>query len=80
MVLFLLILQLVTVTKEMCGLRGAAKTEFASSVSKFTLQITYISKLVGKVNDTLHAMALADHLLEATSPGKLQVGRLQVRR
>ena len=62
----------------MCGLRGAAKTDFDSSVSLFTQQITYISKLVGKANDSLHAMALVGHLLEATNPEAIQRGKLTV--
>ena len=67
-----------TVTKEMCGLKGAAKTNFDSSISLFTQQVTYISKLVGKANETLHAMALVGHLLEATNPETLQNTRLTV--
>ena len=62
----------------MCGLKGAAKTDFDSSVSLFTQQITYISKLVGKANDSLHAMALVGHLLEATNPETIQRGKLTV--
>lgn len=71
-------LQLVTVTKEMCGLRGAAKTDFDSSVSRFTQQVTYISKLVGKTNDALYSMAIIGHLLAATSPENFQSGKLTV--
>ncbi len=74
-----LFLQLVTVTKEMCGLRGAAKTDFDSSVSRFTQQVTYISKLVGKANDTLQSMALTGHLLTTTSLENFQTGKLTVR-
>ena len=62
----------------MCGLKGAAKTDFDSSISLFTQQVTYISKLVGKSNETLHAMALVGHLLEATNPETLQSARLTV--
>ena len=62
----------------MCGLKGAAKTDFDSSVSQFTQQITYISKLVGKSNESLHAMALVGHLLVATNPEILQKGKLTV--
>jgi len=62
----------------MCGLRGAAKTEFSISVSNFTQQVTYISKLVGKCNESLHAMALSSHLLQVTSPDNFQHGRLMV--
>lgn len=62
----------------MCGLKGAAKTDFDSSISLFTQQVTYISKLVGKANETLHAMALVGHLLEATNPETLQSTRLTV--
>jgi hypothetical protein len=62
----------------MCGLKGAAKTDFDSSISLFTQQITYISKLVGKSNESLHAMALVGHLLEATNPEILQRGKLTV--
>ena len=62
----------------MCGLKGAAKTDFDSSISLFTQQVTYISKLVGKANETLHAMALVGHLLEATNPETLQSARLTV--
>ena len=68
-----------TVTKEMCSLKGAAKTDFDSSISLFIQQITYISKLVGKANETLHAMALVGHLLEVTNPETLQGSRLTVR-
>ena len=67
-----------TVTKEMCGLRGAAKTDFDSSVSRFTQQVTYISKLVGKTNDALYSMAIIGHLLVMTSPENLQAGKLTV--
>jgi len=42
----------------MCGLKGAAKTDFESSVSQFTQQVTYISKLVGKTNDSLSSMSI----------------------
>ena len=70
--------QLVTVTKEMCGLKGSTRTDFNSSVSRFIHQITYISKLVGKTNDSLHAMALTGHLLEVTNPEKFQQGKLTV--
>ena len=62
----------------MCGLKGAAATDFDSSVSLFTQEITYISKLVGKSNESLHAMALVGHLLEATNPESLQHGKLTV--
>ena len=62
----------------MCGLRGAAKTDFSASVSNFTQQVTYISKLVGKCNESLHAMALSSHLLEVTSPDNFLHGRLTV--
>ena len=68
-----------TVIKEMCGLRGAAKTDFDSSVSRFIQQVTYISKLVGKTNDMLHAMTVTGHLLAATSPENFQSGKLTVR-
>ena len=73
-----LFLQLVTVTKEMCGLRGAAKTDFDSSVSRFTQQVTYISKLVGKTNEALYSMAIIGHLLVVTSPENFQSGKLTV--
>ena len=72
--------ELVSATKQMCGLRGATKTDFASSVSLFTQQITYISKLVSRTNDALSAMAVSSHLLEKTSPESLQNGRLTVSR
>ena len=75
---FFFFLQLVTVTKEMCGLRGAAKTDFDSSVSRFTQQVTYISKLVGKTNDALNSMAITGHLLVVTSPENFQSGKLTV--
>ena len=67
-----------TVIKEMCGLRGAAKTDFDSSVSRFTQQVTYISKLVGKTNDTLYSMAVTGHLLTVTAPENFQAGKLTV--
>ena len=67
------------VTKEMCGLRGAAKTDFDSSVSKFTQQVTYISKLVGKTKETLYSMAITGHLLVVTSPENFQMEKLTVR-
>ncbi len=67
-----------TVTKEMCGLRGAAKTDFDSSVSQFTQQVTYISKLVGKTSDTLQSMAITGHLLVVTAPENFQSGKLTV--
>ncbi|XP_064382815.1 uncharacterized protein LOC135331544 [Halichondria panicea] len=64
--------ELVTVTKQMCGLRGAQKMDFNISVSCFIQQITYISKLVSKCNDSLRSMALTGHLLEVTSPDNFQ--------
>ena len=62
----------------MCGLKGAAKTDFESSVSQFTQQVTYISKLVGKTNDSLSSMAITGHLLVVTSPESLLNGKLTV--
>ena len=62
----------------MCGLRGAAKTDFDSSVSRFTQQVTYISKLVGKANDSLSSMTITAHLLAVTSPENFQTGTLTV--
>ncbi len=62
----------------MCGLKGAAKTDFESSVSQFTQQVTYISKLVGKTNDSLSSMAITGHLLIVTSPENFRTGKLTV--
>ena len=67
------------VIKEMCGLRGAARTDFASSVSSFAQQITHLSKLVGKTPDVLSATALTAHLLDATAPENLCDGGIQVK-
>ena len=63
----------------MCGLRGATKTDFDISVSRFTQQVTYISKLVGKTNDALYSMAITGHLQVATSPENFQKDGLSVR-
>lgn len=62
----------------MCGLRGAAKTDFDSSVSRFIQQVTYISKLVGKTSEMLRAMTVTGHLLAVTSPENFQSGKLSV--
>ena len=67
-------------TKELCGLKGAAKTDFNSSVSSFVQQITYISKLVGRSCDCLHAAALSGHLLHATAPENFLKGPLEVQK
>ncbi len=67
-----------TVTKQMCGLRGAANMEFNMSVSCFTQQITYISKLVSRCNDSLRSMALTGHLLEVTAPDNFQKEKIHV--
>lgn len=78
MVPFIAPMQLVSITKEMCALRGAAKTDFNTSVASFIQEITYISKLIGKANDTLHAMALTSHLLAEAVPSDIAEGQLQV--
>ena len=62
----------------MCGLRGSSKTSFATSVGNFVQQITYISKLVGKTIDSLHAAALTGHLLYATAPENFLKGPMSV--
>jgi 2C-methyl-D-erythritol 2,4-cyclodiphosphate synthase len=61
--------ELIAVTKELCGLKGVAKTDFNASVSNFVQQLTYISKLIGVISTSLHAAALSGHLLHATAPG-----------
>ena len=71
-------LQLVSITKQMCGLRGFARTEFSLSLSSFIQQITNISRLVGHCHGTLQAMAITAHLLEATAPESFLHGPLQV--
>ena len=60
-------------------MKGAAKTELNTSVADFTQQITYISRLVNKTIDSLHAAALAGHLLKVTAPRKFLKGPLEVR-
>ena len=52
--------------------------DFSMSVSCFTQQITYISKLVSKCNDSLRSMALTGHLLEVTSPDNFTKETLHV--
>lgn len=71
--------QLIQVTKELCGLKGAAKTDLNSSVANFIQQITHISRLVNKTTDSLHAAALAGHLLKVTAPEKILKAALEVR-
>ena len=69
---------MIVVSKELCGLRGVAKTDFASSLNSFTQHISHISHLVGKTYDSLHAVALSGHLLHATAPENFIKGPLQV--
>ena len=52
--------------------------DFNMSVSCFTQQITYISKLVSKCNDSLRSMALTGHLLEVTSPNNFTKDKVHV--
>ena len=52
--------------------------DFNISVSCFIQQITYISKLVSKCNDSLRSMALTGHLLEVTSPDNFQKEKIHV--
>jgi hypothetical protein len=59
--------ELVSVTKEMCALRGAATTQFDSSVASFANQISYISNLIGKSHSAIRAAAISGHLLEVTA-------------
>ena len=59
-------------------MRGSSKTSFATSVGNFVQQITYISKLVGKTIESLHAAALAGHLLYATAPENFLKGPMSV--
>lgn len=71
--------QLIVVSKEMCGLKGAAKTDFSVSLNSFNLHITHISQLVSKMADSLHAVALSGHLLHTTAPENFIKGPLKVK-
>ena len=71
-------LQLVSVTKQMCGMRGSAPADFSLSLTRFLQQITSISRLVGLTRDTLHATVTTAHLMEVTAPGNFLHSPLQV--
>ena len=62
----------------MCGLKGAAKTDFTVSLNSFSQHVTHISQLVNKMSDSVHAVALSGHLLHATAPENFIKGPLQV--
>ena len=62
----------------MCGLKGAARTDFSTSLNSFSQHISHISYLVDKMQGSLHAVALAGHLLHATAPENFIKGSLQV--
>ena len=71
-------LQLVLVTKQLCGVRGTAATDFSLSLARFLQQISSILRLVGLVRETLHATVTTAHLMEATAPGNFLHSPLQV--
>ena len=62
----------------MCGLRGTVPVDFSLSLTRFIQQMSNISRLVGLIHDTLQAMAITAHLLEATAPGNFLHSPLQV--
>lgn len=68
--------ELITVTKELCGLKGAARTDLETSVGNFLQQIKFISNLVERSCDCLRAAALSGYLLHATAPENFLKGQL----
>lgn len=66
-------------TKELCGLSRARKTDFDMSLDNFTQLIRYISDLSGKTYDCLYAVAVSGHLLHATDPENFVKGPFNVR-
>ncbi|CAI8041415.1 hypothetical protein GBAR_LOCUS23040 [Geodia barretti] len=69
--------ELVSVTKQLCGVRGTAAADFSLSLNRFVQQITSISRLVGCTQETLHATVTTAHLMDATAPGNFLHSPLQ---